>query len=104
LQATTAETVDQLSRVSWYDLKRSGHTPHHRFAERLLWVDVDVTPLPIGAQAEGSERTWMGRNRSKTGRKILRWTASDYGEILHERGSRQNDVKMHAKAEASIFQ
>src|ERR687886_24975 len=84
LQASTAETVEHLSRVSWYYLKRYGQTPHHRFAERLLWVDVDVTPLPIGAQAEGSERTWMGRNRSKTGRKVLRWTASDYREILHE--------------------
>ena len=49
-----------------------------------MWVDVDVTPLPIGAQAEGSERPWMGRNRSKTGRKVLRWTASDYREILQE--------------------
>ncbi len=84
LQASTAETVAQLSRVSWYYLKRYGQTPHHRYVERLLWVDVEVTPLPIGGQAEGSERTWMGRNRSKTGRKVLRWTASDYREILHE--------------------
>src|SRR5919199_5212764 len=44
LQASTAETVDQLSRGSWYYLKRYGQTPHHRFAERLLWVDVDITP------------------------------------------------------------
>src|SRR5213592_4113285 len=71
LQASTAETVHQLDRVSWYYLKRSGQTPHHRFAERRLGVDVDVTPLPMGAQAEGSERTWMGRNRSTTGRKVL---------------------------------
>ena len=84
LQASTTETVAQLERVSWYYLKRYGQTPHHRFAERLLWIDVDVTPLPIGAQAEGSERTWMGRNRSKTGRKTLRFTASAYREILHE--------------------
>src|SRR5919205_1374155 len=84
LQASTAETVAQLSRVSWYYLKRYGQTPHHRFAERLLWVDIDVTPLPIGAKAEGSERTWMGRHRSKTGRKTLRITASAYREILHE--------------------
>ena len=68
LQASTAETVDHLSRVSWYYRKRYGQTPHHRFAERLLWVDMDVTPRPIGAKAEGSARTWMGRNRSKTGR------------------------------------
>jgi hypothetical protein len=49
-----------------------------------LWVDIDLTPLPIWARAEGSERTWMGRNRSKTGRKTLRITASSYREILHE--------------------
>src|SRR5919202_1371495 len=84
LQASTVETVDQLSRVSWYYLKRYGQTPHHRFAAHLLWVDVDITPMPIGAQAEGSARTWMGRHRSKTGRKVLRWTASAYREILHE--------------------
>ena len=84
LQASTAETVAHLSRVAWYYLKRYGQTPHHRFTERQLLVDVDVTPLPIGTQAEGSERTWMGRNRSKTGWKTLRVTASDYREILHE--------------------
>src|SRR5205823_14449557 len=84
LQACTAETVAQLDRISWYYLKRYGQTPHHRYAERLLWGDVDVTPLPIGAHAEGSERTWMGRNRSKTGRKTLRVTAREYRAILHE--------------------
>jgi hypothetical protein len=84
LQARTAETVDQLSRVSGYSLKRSGQTPHHRYAERRLWVEVDVTPLPIGAQAEGRERPWMGRHRSQTGRKVVRWTASDSREMLHE--------------------
>jgi hypothetical protein len=70
LQARTAASVAQLARVSWYSLQRYGQTPHHRYAERLWWVDVDVTPLPIGAQAEGSARTWMGRNRRKTGRKV----------------------------------
>jgi len=84
LQACTAAQVTQLERVSRSYLKHSGRTPRHRFDEKLLWRDVDVTPLPIGAQAEGSERTWMGRNRSKTGRKTLRFTASDYREILQE--------------------
>jgi Transposase DDE domain group 1 len=84
LQAGTPQTVQQLEEVSWYYLKRYGHTARHRFRERLLWVDIDLTPLPTGAKAEGSERTWMGRCRSKTGRKVLRVTASDYREILHE--------------------
>jgi hypothetical protein len=84
LRACTPENVAQLEQVSWYYLKRYGATSHHRFHERRLWVDVDITPMPIGAKAEGSERTWMGRNRSKTGRKTLRITASAYREILHE--------------------
>jgi hypothetical protein len=84
LRACTAENVAQLEQVSWYYLKRYGAPPRHRFHDKLLWVAVDLTPMPIGAQAEGSERTWMGRNRSKTGRKTLRFTASEYREILHE--------------------
>src|SRR5262244_723277 len=84
LQAATADNVAQLERLSWYYLKRYGHTPRHRFQERRLWVDIDRTPRPIGVKAECSERTWMGRNRSQTGRKVLRVTASDYREILHE--------------------
>ena len=55
LPASTAETVDQLSRVSWYYLKRYGQTPHHRFAERLLWVDVDVTPSGVDAGAAAAD-------------------------------------------------
>jgi hypothetical protein len=84
LQAGTPQSVQQLEQVSWYYLKRYGRTPRHRFRERLLWVDIDLTPLPAGAKAEGSERSWMGRCRSKTGRKVLRVTASDYREILQE--------------------
>ena len=84
LRACTAENVAQLGKVSWYYLKRYGATPRHRFHDTRLWVDIDLTPMPIGAKAEGSERTWMGRNRSKTGRKTLRIPASPYRESLHE--------------------
>jgi hypothetical protein len=76
LRACPAENVAQCEPVSWYYLKRSGATPRHRFQDTRLWVDIDLTPMPMGAKAEGSERTWMGRNRSNTGRKPLRITAS----------------------------
>lgn len=59
-------------------------TSRHPFRDKLLWVDADLTPLPLGAKAEGSERAWMGRHRSKTGRKTLRCSASAYREILHD--------------------
>jgi hypothetical protein len=69
--------MTQLESLSWDSRKRPGQAPHLHFAERHLWVDIDVTPLPIGANAEGSECTWMGRCRIKTGRKVLRVTASE---------------------------
>jgi hypothetical protein len=84
LHACTADNVAQLARLLGFYLKREGRTPRHPFHEALLWVDADVTPLPIGLKAEGSERAWMGRHRSKTGRKTLRISASAYREILHE--------------------
>jgi Transposase DDE domain group 1 len=84
LPAGTAENVAQLERVSRHYLKRDGATPRPPVHQALLWVDVDVTPLPMGAKAEGSERAWMGRHRRKTGRKTLRLSARAYREILHE--------------------
>jgi hypothetical protein len=84
LHACTAENVAQLERVSRSYLERYGATPRHPFHEERWWVDADVTPMPIGPKADGSERAWMGRHRSQTGRKTLRITASASREILHE--------------------
>jgi Transposase DDE domain group 1 len=84
LPACTAENVAQLERVSRSYLERYGATPRHPFHEERWWVDADVTPMPIGPKADGSERAWMGRHRSQTGRKTLRITASASREILHE--------------------
>src|SRR5262249_7786150 len=84
LRACTAENVAQLEQVSWYYLKRYGATLHHRFHDARLGGEIDLTPRPMGARAEGSERPWMGRNRIKTGRNTPRITASQYREILHE--------------------
>jgi hypothetical protein len=82
-QASTAEPVRHLARGSWADLKRSGHTPQQRCAARRLGVAVDGPPRPIGPQAAGSARPWMGRTRSQTGRKTVRCTARDSREMLH---------------------
>jgi hypothetical protein len=84
LHAGTADHVAALDRVVSSYLKRDGAPPRPPFHQELWWVDADVTPLPMGAQAEGSERAWMGRHRRKTGRKTLRLSASAYRESLHD--------------------
>jgi hypothetical protein len=82
-RACTPDNVAPLARVSWYSRKRYGATPHHRCTERRLGVEVESTPMPIGAKAAGSERTWRGRHRSQTGRKTWRITASEDRAILY---------------------
>ena len=54
LRACTTEQVTQLERVSRYYLKRYGRTPRHRFDEKLLWIDVDVTPCPLMHRRRGA--------------------------------------------------
>ena len=76
LRACTAENVGQCQKVSWDYLKRYGATPHHRFHDTRLGVEMALPPRPMGATAEGSARPWRGRNRSQTGRNTLRITAS----------------------------
>jgi hypothetical protein len=57
LQASTTETVAQLSRGSWYYLKRYGQTPHQRFTERLWWMSMSrpcpLAPRPKAVSAPG---------------------------------------------------
>ncbi|MDP2948826.1 MAG: hypothetical protein Q8P22_04745 [Chloroflexota bacterium] len=52
---------------------------------KSLTVDIDLTPLPASARAEGSERGYMGRERSKTGRKLLRVRTAPEQEVVYER-------------------
>ena len=58
--------------------------------------------MPIGAKAEGSERTWMGRTRSTTGRQTLRITASPYRELLHETWLRGTETAVPALQAAML--
>jgi len=66
-------TFTQYSQARRHDLTRS-----------VLTLDLDLSPLPASARAEGSERAYMGRSRSKTGRKLVRVRAAKYQETLWE--------------------
>ena len=47
-------------------------------------LDVDLSPEPSSSKAEGSERGYMGRCRSKTGRKLVRVRAANTQETVWE--------------------
>lgn len=71
-QATLARTLDafepvhveQLRQGSEVLFRRESLTLRHDFAHDWLWLDIDLTPLPISKQAEGSTKGQLGE---KTG-------------------------------------
>lgn len=86
-QATLARTLDAFDREHVAQLRhgseglfrRESLTLRHDFAQHWLWVDIDLTPLPISKRAEGStkgklgEKTVMGANlRGYKRRNIMR--------------------------------
>jgi hypothetical protein len=56
----------------------------HDLAQTFLTLDLDLSPCPTGATAEGAERAYMGRYRATTGRRLIRVRAAPSQEILWE--------------------
>ena len=73
LQAALGDIFQRFSQARRQDLSKG-----------LLVLDVDLSPLPASRQAEGSERGYMGRCRSKTGRKLVRVRAAQSQETVWE--------------------
>lgn len=73
LQGALGEIFGRYSRAARQDL-----------AKEVLVLDIDLSPLPASRQAEGSTRGYMGRCRSKTGRKLVRVRAAQSQETVWE--------------------
>jgi Transposase DDE domain group 1 len=91
-QSVLADTLDAASEADVADLQaalaelfeKHSQVRQHPFDQDLLVLDVDLSPLPASKHAEGSERGYLGRSRSKTGRKLVRVRAAATGEIVWE--------------------
>jgi hypothetical protein len=60
LDRFTDETVAQLRQASEALFRRESRTLHHAFTDDWLWLDIDLTPLPISKHAEGSTKGKIG--------------------------------------------
>jgi hypothetical protein len=91
-QSVIAQTLNAATEQDVADLQAAlgeiygcyGQARRHDFKQKLLVLDVDLSPLPASKRAEGSERGYMGRCRSKTGRKLVRVRAADTQETIWE--------------------
>jgi hypothetical protein len=79
-QSTLARTLDAMSEVQ-VDQLRQGTTAlfhresgvfRHDFGQSWLWLDIDLTPLPISKQAEGSTKGKFAKKTATVGN----WPAS----------------------------
>jgi hypothetical protein len=84
LNAATDKDVANLRTAIEAIFQRHSQTCRHDFAQDLLVLDIDLSPLPTSRKAEGSERCYMGRCRSRTGRKLVRVRAGPYQETVWE--------------------
>lgn len=81
LNAATDRDVADLRAAVEALTRQHSQVCQHDFARALLVLDLDLSPLPTRTRGEGVERGYMGRNRAKTGRKLVRVRA-DSGETL----------------------
>jgi hypothetical protein len=91
-QSSIAETLNAATEQDVADVQAAldelfrAHSPsrQHDFTRDFLVLDIDLSPLPASKLAEGSERGYMGRSRSKTGRKLMRVRVAETQEIVWE--------------------
>ena len=84
LSAATETDVLALQVALGEIFRRFSQTIRQDLTRAILVLDVDLSPLPASRQAEGSERGYMGRCRSKTGRKLVRVRAAQSQETVWE--------------------
>jgi hypothetical protein len=84
LDASTDEDVRALYEALAELFGRYSQARQHDFQHEYLVLDVDLSPLPASRKAEGSERGYIGRSRSKTGRKLVRVRIANSQETIWE--------------------
>jgi hypothetical protein len=84
LNAATDKDVAALRTAVEELFQQHSQACRHDFTRDLLVLDIDLSPLPASRKAEGSERCYMGRCRSRTGRKLVRVRVGPYQETVWE--------------------
>src|SRR5688572_9735413 len=102
LDAATDGTVAALRQVVEASWSQYSATRQHDLAREILVLDVDLSPLPASKRAEGSERGYRGRGRSKTGRKLVRVRAAQSQEKLWEEVLPGNTVEPLAVVQQAV--
>ena len=102
LDAATDADVAALRQVVEASLVQYSQARRHDYRQAVLVLDVDLSPLPTSKRAEGAIRGYMGRCRSKTGRKLVRVRAADSQETIWEEVLPGNTVETLAVLQQAV--
>ena len=84
LDAFDAIHIEQLRHGSEVLFRRESRVWRHDYDRDRLWLDIDLTPLPISKRAEGSTKGKFGK-KGRYGRQLARVHAPQYHETLFSR-------------------
>ena len=79
------ETVAQMYQVFNELMREHSRSYNHDYNRYWQVLDVDMTGLLAGIQAEGCEKGYFANKRGARGRQLGRVLASNYGEVVYER-------------------
>lgn len=82
LDAATAHTVQEMQQVLTSLFRAHSQAAAHTSRDGWLILDVDLTGMPCGKQAENSTKGYFSQPRHRRGRQQGRVLASQYGEIV----------------------
>lgn len=104
LDAATEADVSALREAVAETFRRFSQTRRHNFSQDGLVLDLALSPLPTSRHAEGATRGYMGRCRSKTGRKLVRVRAAASQETVWETVGAGNMVETLAVVQEAIIE
>jgi len=84
VNAATPENIQEMAGVLKQVFRAHGQCYRHAYTKNPLVLDVDMTGLLAGQQAEGSEKGYFSDQRNGRGRQLGRVFASQYDEIVCE--------------------
>lgn len=84
LNACTEINAEQMEEVSRSLYQEFGQGYRHEYEKAYLLLDVDLTGLVAGRQAEGASKGYFSGAKNARGRQLGRVIASQYDEIVYE--------------------
>jgi hypothetical protein len=85
LDRCTSENVRQMQRAVNEIFRKYSRSFSHPYKKRLQLLDIDMSGLPYGPQAEQATYGYFGRHHIRYGRQMGRVVAALYGEVVADR-------------------